>query len=103
MVDYVWGKWKEIGPYTCNVVAYVFWLMYIDEYRSLVGYGATQLMLERLMISSDAFKTFVCEACGMLGYNGWCPSCKSGKSVVSITMPYAAKLLMQEVSWQYLS
>ncbi len=49
------------------------------------------------MISSDAFKTFVCEACGMLGYNGWCPSCKSGKGVVSITMPYAAKLLMQEV------
>jgi DNA-directed RNA polymerase III subunit RPC2 len=77
--------------------------MYIDEHRSQVGYGATQLMLERLMISSDAFKTFVCEACGMLGYNGWCPSCKSGKSVVSITMPYAAKLLMQEVSWQYLS
>jgi len=67
------------------------------ERDCLVGYGATQLMLERLMISSDAFKTFVCEACGMLGYNGWCPSCKSGKAVVSITMPYAAKLLMQEL------
>lgn len=67
-------------------------------YSSLVGYGATQLMLERLMISSDAFKTSVCEQCGMLGYNGWCPNCKSGKKVVDITLPYAAKLLMQEVS-----
>ena len=50
------------------------------------------------MISSDAFKTSVCEKCGMLGYNGWCPNCKSGKKVVDITLPYAAKLLMQEVS-----
>jgi DNA-directed RNA polymerase III subunit RPC2 len=65
--------------------------------RSLVGYGATQLLLERLMISSDAFVTNVCEKCGLLGYNGWCPGCKSGKYVVDLTMPYAAKLLMQEV------
>lgn len=65
---------------------------------SLVGYGATQLLLERLMISSDAFVTNVCEKCGLLGYNGWCPGCKSGKNVVDLTMPYAAKLLMQEVS-----
>ena len=64
---------------------------------SLVGYGATQLLLERLMISSDAFVTNVCEKCGLLGYNGWCPGCKSGKNVVDLTMPYAAKLLMQEV------
>ncbi|KAI5452589.1 DNA-directed RNA polymerase III complex subunit Rpc2 [Naganishia albida] len=67
------------------------------ERDCLVGYGATQLMLERLMISSDAFKTSVCEQCGMLGYNGWCPNCKSGKKVVDITLPYAAKLLMQEL------
>lgn len=72
-------------------------IAFCSAVNSLVGYGATQLMLERLMISSDAFKTFVCEACGMLGYNGWCPNCKSGKGVVDITMPYAAKLLMQEV------
>lgn len=72
-----------------------------DSFRSLlyslVGYGATQLLLERLMISSDAFVTNVCEKCGLLGYNGWCPGCKSGKNVVDLTMPYAAKLLMQEV------
>jgi hypothetical protein len=49
------------------------------------------------MISSDAFVTNVCEKCGLLGYNGWCPGCKSGKNVVDLTMPYAAKLLMQEV------
>ena len=49
------------------------------------------------MISSDAFDTQVCETCGMLGYNQWCPKCKSGKGIVGLTIPYAAKLLIQEV------
>lgn len=64
---------------------------------SLIGYGATQLLLERLMISSDAFDAQVCEACGMLAYSGWCKGCASSKAVVKITMPYAAKLLIQEL------
>ncbi len=66
--------------------------------HSLIGYGATQLLLERLMISSDAFDTQVCETCGMLGYNQWCPKCKTGNGIVGLTIPYAAKLLIQEVS-----
>lgn len=70
---------------------------------SLIGYGATQLLLERLMISSDAFETQVCETCGMLGYNQWCPKCKSGKGIVKLTIPYAAKLLIQEVSLFFFS
>jgi hypothetical protein len=41
---------------------------------SLVGYGATQLMLERLMISSDSFETDACQECGLMGYNGCAPS-----------------------------
>lgn len=71
------------------------------ERDCLIGYGATQLLLERLMISSDAFETQVCESCGMLGYNNWCPKCKSGKGVVGLTIPYAAKLLIQEVSFRF--
>ncbi|WVQ99768.1 hypothetical protein IAU59_006910 [Kwoniella sp. CBS 9459] len=67
------------------------------ERDCLIGYGATQLLLERLMISSDAFETQVCEDCGVLGYNNWCPKCKSGKGVVGLTIPYAAKLLIQEL------
>jgi len=73
-------------------------LLGVSANPSLIGYGATQLLLERLMISSDAFETQVCETCGMLGYNQWCPKCKSGKGIVKLTIPYAAKLLIQEVS-----
>lgn len=69
------------------------------ERDCLIGYGATQLLLERLMISSDAFEVSCCQTCGLMGYGGWCNHCKSSKQVSSLTIPYAAKLLFQEVKW----
>ncbi|KAK9728588.1 DNA-directed RNA polymerase III complex subunit Rpc2 [Basidiobolus ranarum] len=67
------------------------------ERDCLIGYGASMLLLERLMISSDAFEVHVCEECGLLGYSGWCQYCKSSKRIVKMTIPYAAKLLFQEL------
>jgi len=68
------------------------------ERDCLIGYGATQLLLERLMISSDKFEVNACEDCGLMGYNGWCTYCKSSKKMAQLTIPYAAKLLFQEVT-----
>jgi DNA-directed RNA polymerase III subunit RPC2 len=67
------------------------------ERDCLIAYGASQLLLERLMLSSDAHEVDVCEKCGMMGYNSWCQSCQSSTGVVKMTMPYAAKLLIQEL------
>ncbi|XP_071652864.1 DNA-directed RNA polymerase III subunit RPC2 [Temnothorax longispinosus] len=67
------------------------------ERDCLIGYGASMLLVERLMISSDAFKVDVCNKCGLIGYNGWCQRCKSSSSVSTIIMPYACKLLFQEL------
>ncbi|EOD48580.1 putative dna-directed rna polymerase iii polypeptide protein [Neofusicoccum parvum UCRNP2] len=67
------------------------------ERDCLIAYGASQLLLERLMLSSDAHECDVCERCGMMGYQGWCQSCRSSKGVVRMTIPYAAKLLIQEL------
>jgi DNA-directed RNA polymerase III subunit RPC2 len=67
------------------------------ERDCLIGYGATQLLLERLMISSDKFEVNACQECGLMGYNGWCTYCKSSKKMAQLTIPYAAKLLFQEV------
>lgn len=67
------------------------------ERDCLIGYGATQLLLERLMLSSDAFKVNACQLCGLLGYNGYCVYCKSSKHVVELMIPYATKLLIQEL------
>ena len=33
----------------------------------------------------------------LMGYQGWCQTCKSTKGVSKMTMPYAAKLLVQEM------
>ncbi len=67
------------------------------ERDCLIAYGASQLLLERLMLSSDAFDVDICQGCGLMGYNGWCPMCKSSQNVVKMTIPYAAKLLFQEL------
>lgn len=67
------------------------------ERDCLIAYGASQLLLERLMLSSDAHEVDICETCGMMGYQNWCTTCKSSKAVVKMTIPYAAKLLIQEL------
>ncbi|KAF8819721.1 Dna-directed Rna polymerase III RPC2 [Cardiosporidium cionae] len=67
------------------------------ERDCLVAYGASNLLLERLMYSSDVFDTTVCAECGLIGYSGWCPYCKSSEHVTTIRIPYACKLLFQEL------
>ncbi|GAA6041926.1 hypothetical protein JCM8097_000226 [Rhodosporidiobolus ruineniae] len=67
------------------------------ERDCLIAHGASQLLLERLMVSSDAFKVDVCQECGFMGYGGWCMRCKTSKRVAKLQIPYAAKLLFQEL------
>jgi len=67
------------------------------ERDCLIGYGASALLIERLLLASDAFDVAVCERCGLLGYAGWCNLCKSSAAVASIKIPYACKLLFQEL------
>jgi len=67
------------------------------ERDCLVAYGASNLILERLMLSSDAFNATVCAECGLLGYDGWCPYCQSDENIATVRMPYACKLLFQEL------
>ncbi|KAI5148312.1 DNA-directed RNA polymerase III subunit RPC2 [Enteropsectra breve] len=66
------------------------------ERDCLIGYGASSLLNERLMHSSDAFDVFVCSECGVICYNETCSICKRNKPV-GIKIPYAAKLLFQEL------
>lgn len=67
------------------------------ERDCLIGYGASNLIMERLMLSSDAFLASVCEKCGLLGYEDMCRNCRTGEKVSSIRLPYACKLLFQEL------
>lgn len=68
------------------------------ERDCLIGYGASMLIMERLMISSDAFEINVCEKCGFPGYQGYCHFCRSSNHISNLTIPYACKLMMQELT-----
>ncbi|ORX87985.1 beta and beta-prime subunits of DNA dependent RNA-polymerase [Anaeromyces robustus] len=67
------------------------------ERDCLIGHGASNLLMERLMFSSDAFEIDVCQDCGLIGFQGYCPYCKKRKGVSNIQVPYACKLLFQEL------
>eukprot|EP00927_Polykrikos_kofoidii_P028729 TRINITY_DN25000_c0_g1_i1.p1 TRINITY_DN25000_c0_g1~~TRINITY_DN25000_c0_g1_i1.p1 ORF type:complete len:1285 (+),score=203.20 TRINITY_DN25000_c0_g1_i1:75-3929(+) len=68
------------------------------ERDCLVAYGASNLLLERLMLSSDACTPHVCRKCGLFcGRPDWCKFCSSSAYVVAVRMPYACKLLFQEM------
>jgi DNA-directed RNA polymerase III subunit RPC2 len=53
--------------------------------------------MERLMISSDATAVHVCKGCGQLGYDNWCQYCKERDNTAVLRIPYACKLLLQEL------
>ena len=67
------------------------------ERDCLVGFGASCLLLERLMISSDVFLASICGKCGYLGMKDFCHFCGDGNNMNDIKLPYAFKLLTQEL------
>ncbi|KAK1933437.1 putative DNA-DIRECTED RNA polymerase BETA SUBUNIT [Babesia divergens] len=67
------------------------------ERDCLIAYGASGLLVERLMLSSDVFQMEVCHKCGFIGYDGWCSYCKQRGQTASVSIPYACKLLFQEL------
>ncbi|XP_068646437.1 DNA-directed RNA polymerase III subunit 2 isoform X1 [Aristolochia californica] len=73
------------------------------ERDCLIAYGASMMIYERLMISSDPFQVQVCRKCGLLGYyhhklkSGFCSMCKNGENISTMKLPYACKLLFQEL------
>lgn len=67
------------------------------ERDCLIGYGASCLLIERLMISSDLFNASICSKCGYLAYQGYCNFCDESNNVFNVKLPYAFKLLIQEL------
>ncbi|GJD11700.1 DNA-directed RNA polymerase III subunit RPC2 [Galdieria sulphuraria] len=67
------------------------------ERDCLIGYGASMLIMERLMHSSDAFTAHVCRQCGLIVSKDWCPTCGNSLQIRPLKIPYACKLLFQEL------
>ncbi|KAF8737802.1 hypothetical protein HU200_014032 [Digitaria exilis] len=71
------------------------------ERDCLIAYGASMLIFERLLLSSDPYQVQVCRKCGLLGYYNYklkasyCSMCKNGANMAKMRLPYACKLLFQ--------
>ncbi len=82
------------------------------ERDSLLGHGASIFLKEKMLDSSDAYTTYVCGRCGLFCQRYYrqdstkyisnkdiffCASCKNYTEVGKVILPYAFKLLIQEL------
>ncbi|KAL6176568.1 hypothetical protein ACLB2K_053201 [Fragaria x ananassa] len=73
------------------------------ERDCLVAYGASMLAYEHLMLASDPYDIHDCRECGLLGYydhkrkSAICTKCGNGDVMATMKLPYACKLLIQEL------
>eukprot|EP00929_Paragymnodinium_shiwhaense_P044473 TRINITY_DN22811_c0_g1_i2.p1 TRINITY_DN22811_c0_g1~~TRINITY_DN22811_c0_g1_i2.p1 ORF type:complete len:596 (-),score=125.30 TRINITY_DN22811_c0_g1_i2:168-1955(-) len=73
------------------------------ERDCIIAHGAAKFLKERLFDVSDAFRVHVCDTCGLFAVANLqknqflCTLCRDRAKISQITMPYAAKLLFQEL------
>jgi DNA-directed RNA polymerase II subunit RPB2 len=73
------------------------------ERDCMISHGSAIFLKDRLMDQSDAFEIFVCDLCGFLAIGNRkqnifeCKNCDNTVSISLIRIPYACKLLFQEL------
>ena len=73
------------------------------ERDCLIGHGISKFLKEKMLDTSDNYRIFVCKGCGMTANSNptkntyKCPACKTSTDVVQVRIPYAFKLLGQEL------
>jgi DNA-directed RNA polymerase II subunit RPB2 len=73
------------------------------ERDAMISHGAASFLRDRLFYNSDAYQVHVCKRCGLFAVGDikndkyFCKSCNTPDVVVT-TLPFATKLLFQELS-----
>merc|ERR1719446_1518755 len=73
------------------------------ERDCIIAHGAAKFLKERLFEVSDACRVHVCDTCGLFAVANLqknlfqCTLCRDKAKISQITLPYAAKLLIQEL------
>ena len=75
------------------------------ERDCMIAHGASAFLKERLLDVSDAFRVHICEICGLmtpiakLSQGQFeCRPCRNKTKIAQVVIPYAAKLLFQELA-----
>jgi DNA-directed RNA polymerase beta subunit len=65
-----------------------------------VSHGATQVIRDRWLHNSDYYDTVICNTCGSFANKAsWtCSVCHDKADLRNVVVPYAAKLLKQELA-----
>ena len=74
------------------------------ERDAIISHGMGQFLKERFMETSDICKVYVCDECGMFAskvidkdyYR--CKGCHNSTKISAVVIPYACKLLFQELT-----
>lgn len=74
------------------------------ERDCMISHGASAFLKERLLDVSDAFRVHICEICGLMtpivklaDRQAECRPCRNKTKIAQVIIPYAAKLLFQEL------
>lgn len=71
------------------------------ERDCLIAHGSAALLVERMCKCSDQYRTTICKLCGLIGiFDGTsfeCKSCDNTSEYAHVEIPYAFKLLIQEM------
>jgi hypothetical protein len=82
------------------------------ERDALIGHGIAKFLHEKTMYDSDAYATYICDICGLFAQRAirknikkepsasdiyYCSYCNNSNFISKIMIPYAFKLLMQEL------
>jgi DNA-directed RNA polymerase II subunit RPB2 len=73
------------------------------ERDCLIGHGVSEFLKEKMLDTSDNYRVFICKNCGLTAdanpnkniYK--CQHCKTSADIVQVRVPYAFKLLGQEL------
>lgn len=73
------------------------------ERDCMLSYGAAYFLKERLFLHADRYRVHVCDFCGLIAVanlkkNSFeCRGCQNTTAISQVYIPYAAKLLIQEL------